>query len=549
MRWTLGLWLAVLAACIEPATQVIVWVDIPEASEMRARATRMQVRVFDRDEALVLEDQRRLSGDAPVLAPPISISVVPRDHDASRRFRIEVSLIGTDPMGGDAEFARQTAESAFVRDELREIWLRFDDACLDVTCGFGRTCIDGGCERACFDAVAPGTTTRSDPGGCPCDCACDGDTCVDGFCIPRAPVSSVVAGVAHACAIAANGALHCWGDNASGQLGLGDRDRRAIPTRVDLPPVAMVSLGESHTCAILEDQSLWCWGSNAARALGTDGGDELLPHRVDERAWATVGAGARHTCATTASGGEAWCWGDNELGQTGSETTGTSTAPAPIMVSGAALGGLTEILAGTHHTCARQGSASRLWCWGSNSNGVLGRQDPIDSTIPNPIPEQVVFPDPSGVRQAAAGGWHMVAVSGADEVFVWGDEANGRLGMPVPDGPGVRMPARLMSGTHADAGLRHTCVIHDRGALSCFGQNERGEVGVASDALILDTPQLLREEGWERLGLGSEFTCGVRRGGALHCWGSNANCRLGIGEPCEAGATPITRRTPARVCL
>jgi alpha-tubulin suppressor-like RCC1 family protein len=143
----------------------------------------------------------------------------------------------------------------------------------------------------------------------------------------------------------------------------------------------------------------------------------------------------------------------------------------------------------------------------------------------------------------------MVAVSGTDRVYVWGDESNGRLGMPLPDAAGVRTPTYLMDGTYADAGLRHTCVIHDGGKLSCFGQNERGEVGVGSESLILDTPQLLREEGWETLGLASELSCGIRSGGALYCWGSHANCRLGIGEPCEAGADPVVRRTPARVCL
>jgi alpha-tubulin suppressor-like RCC1 family protein len=321
---------------------------------------------------------------------------------------------------------------------------------------------------------------------------------------------------------------------------------------VDIDQVSTVSLGEKHSCAVLADQSLWCWGSNEQLQLGGTGGDELLPHRVDERSWKSVGAGAAHTCAITASG-EGWCWGGNDVGQSSVENPEMwpwpPVAPSPITISGAGLGGLDEMLAGAFHTCAWQGAGSRLFCWGSNSNGVLGRDFWSSSEMPYPIAEQAIFMDGASVRRAAAGGWHMVAVSSDDRVYTWGDAAFGRLGLGGTGDSEVTTPTYVMDGTHADAGLRHTCVIHDGGSLSCFGQNERGAVGVGSDAAELRTPQLLREDGWEKLGLGSEFSCGIRRGGALYCWGNHANGRLGIGEPTEAGGDPVTRRTPARVCL
>lgn len=544
MRWiAIGVCLAF--ACVEPATQVLVWVDIPEASQMRERATRLTVSAFDGDDQLVHTEERRLTGGA-ALTPPISISIVPRDDDASRSFRVDVSL-----MDDAGEFAHQTAEATFVEHELREIRLRFDDACLGVTCSFGRTCIEGTCERACFDPAPAGETTRSQPGSCPCECACAGDTCVDGFCIPARPVDQVFGGFGHACAIA-GGALSCWGDNSAGQLGLGDRDSRAVPTRVDIGQVSTVSLGDKHSCAVLADQSLWCWGSNEQLQLGGAGGDELLPHRVDERTWKSVGAGAAHTCAITASG-EGWCWGANDVGQSSVENPAMwpwpPVGPSPLTISGASLGGLDEMLSGAFHNCAYQGAGSRLFCWGSNSNGVLGRNFWSSSEMPYPVAEEAEFLDAASVRRAAAGGWHMVAVSSDDRVYTWGDAAFGRLGLGGTGDSEVTTPTYVMDGTYADAGLRHTCVIHDGGSLSCFGQNERGAVGVGSDAAELRTPQLLREEGWERLGLGSEFSCGIRRGGALYCWGNHANGRLGIGEPTETGSEPVTRRTPARVCF
>jgi alpha-tubulin suppressor-like RCC1 family protein len=42
------------------------------------------------------------------------------------------------------------------------------------------------------------------------------------------------AGYSHACVVR-QGAIVCWGDNGSGQLGLGDKANRAVPVTVTLP--------------------------------------------------------------------------------------------------------------------------------------------------------------------------------------------------------------------------------------------------------------------------------------------------------------------------
>ena len=47
-----------------------------------------------------------------------------------------------------------------------------------------------------------------------------------------APVTSVAVGSTHALAVASDGALYSWGDNAEGQLGLGDRQARCMPTEL-----------------------------------------------------------------------------------------------------------------------------------------------------------------------------------------------------------------------------------------------------------------------------------------------------------------------------
>ncbi len=89
-----------------------------------------------------------------------------------------------------------------------------------------------------------------------------------------------------ACVLTPTGEMKCWGNNASGRLGLGDVASRgdaagemgdALPF-VDVGgAVRRVELGSEHACALLLDGRLKCWGDNQYGQLGL-GDDE---HRGD----------------------------------------------------------------------------------------------------------------------------------------------------------------------------------------------------------------------------------------------------------------------------
>src|SRR5262245_58064714 len=82
---------------------------------------------------------------------------------------------------------------------------------------------------------------------------------------------SVAGGGSHTCGVRKNSSLWCWGENDAGQLGLGHRGRRLVPTRVSIgTDWLQVSTGYAHTCGIRTDGSLWCWGWNNYGQLGLD---------------------------------------------------------------------------------------------------------------------------------------------------------------------------------------------------------------------------------------------------------------------------------------
>ena len=78
--------------------------------------------------------------------------------------------------------------------------------------------------------------------------------------------------------ITASDAAQCWGGNDHGKLGDGTLVPRLTPTDVIglQTEVATISGGNAHTCATLEDDGARCWGRNEYGQLGDDTTDQRL---------------------------------------------------------------------------------------------------------------------------------------------------------------------------------------------------------------------------------------------------------------------------------
>ena len=210
---------------------------------------------------------------------------------------------------------------------------------------------------------------------------------------------SIVTGWLHACGIATTGAAYCWGDNSSGQLGIGSVDADAHSTPLLVSPIerfAQLSLSARSTCGITVDHRALCWGLNGFGQLG-DGTNfrRSVPTAVagtvkftaialgsgfaggTDAALPNVGlqGALTHTCAIAESG-QPYCWGWNGAGQVGDSTKTDKFVPTPVA------GGLhvTSIALGGSSTCAMNGNT--IWCWGSNFVGQLGNGTKTNSSVP-----------------------------------------------------------------------------------------------------------------------------------------------------------------------
>jgi alpha-tubulin suppressor-like RCC1 family protein len=156
---------------------------------------------------------------------------------------------------------------------------------------------------------------------------------------PGRTALQVTAGQGFTCARLDDGSVKCWGTNDTGQLGLGDTQQRgdgpaemgaSLPA-VDLGPGRMalqISARVGRTCARLDDGSVKCWGDNFSGQLGLgdtqqrgDGPGEMGASllKVDlgpGRTVLQITAGDGHTCARL-DDGTVKCWGNNGNGQLG----------------------------------------------------------------------------------------------------------------------------------------------------------------------------------------------------------------------------------------
>ena len=162
-------------------------------------------------------------------------------------------------------------------------------------------------------------------------------------------VSDISWNLDSACAVA-DSDVYCWGKNNVGQLGNGHTLDLARPVKISSPQninFTSVGVGENHACALADDGSVWCWGSSGNNQLGhsqttfsssnPNGGtysnyiSSLVPTQVDFGSSHNISAsvlevGKNHNCiiGTNSNDGsrQLWCWGYNGHSQIRTGVTG-----------------------------------------------------------------------------------------------------------------------------------------------------------------------------------------------------------------------------------
>jgi len=325
----------------------------------------------------------------------------------------------------------------------------------------------------------------------------------------------ITAGVDHACALLADGTARCWGENSDGQLGLGHTKSQTqlVPRRIGAVQlgsarrIVSLSAGVRHTCAALDDGTVSCWGQNGSGELGLGHTQAVSSTRTPEESGVVslggeavrVGAGNNFSCALMA-GGSVRCWGTGARGQLGTGrfsehgSVGDDELPSnlgalgrvPLQQDTAAV----ELQVSSTHACVLL-SNLKLECWGMNSTGAIGigASSDVGKSESPAIYGGPVLAQNATIRSFAVGFGSTCALIAGQGLRCWGLNPHGQAGYDnVTSTLGTNnetVPALLpnvdvgpgRSVRRAFAGWSHTCAILDNDDIKCWGWNDRGQLG------------------------------------------------------------------------
>ncbi|XP_064782208.1 probable E3 ubiquitin-protein ligase HERC3 isoform X2 [Oncorhynchus masou masou] len=229
-------------------------------------------------------------------------------------------------------------------------------------------------------------------------------------------VAQVACGDQHSILLTQDGQVFTWGQNTSGQLGLGwgePRDMSLSPKPLKSLsgiPLVQITAGGDHSFALSLSGAVFGWGKNTAGQLGLgDTTNRCAPAPVDclnLKKTVLISCGGEHTAVLT-KGGVVFTFGSGRYGQLGHNSLRDELRPRVV----GQLCGLkvTQIACGRHHTLAFVEPSNKIYSFGCGEQGQLGNGVKIDQSVPLPVqlPDQI---DDQKIEHIFAGGNHSFAL-------------------------------------------------------------------------------------------------------------------------------------------
>lgn len=319
--------------------------------------------------------------------------------------------------------------------------------------------------------------------------------------VTRSAYKIVSLGSANSGVLRADGQVLVWGQNNFGQLGDGAGEPSSLPQFVPgLENVRAFDYGGLHGIAVLADGGVRTFGANVSGQIGdgTTGGWRPLtePEGLAEVVAVAASAGSGHNLLLDEAG-NVWVWGSNVSGQLGLGDRDSRNIPERLIALDDV--DIMQVAAGLSHSLALD-TSGQVWAWGGNVQGQLGLGD----NEPREEPTIVPFPSGIAITKVAAGSSSQssFAIDQEGRLWAWGNNVNGQLGL------GDEAPEQVLEPTLVDAiDGRVTAVISGGAAATFFSPANLHTLLVADSTLF--------------------------------AMGANTNGQLGIGQAGDPVRTPV----------
>jgi cysteine-rich repeat protein len=373
--------------------------------------------------------------------------------------------------------------------------------------------------------------------------------------MPAGDLVDIEAGGRGACVLTATGDRWCWGFSNNGQLGFAPLQQLEPVVPSFSGPLAQLVLDppeiEGVLCGVLPNGTVECAGDGTLVGSTTPNSPAIgyfepiswhlvlptpMPLLTDVQ---QMGMGDSFACVATST--NVRCWGDNSQRQLGQGGVSTVDIVTPVSVVG--IGAVDELAVGALHVCVRVGGT--VQCWGNNSDFQTGNSATItDQSLP------VTVPNIADAVALTAGEGHNCVVRATGVVSCWGNDNNGQMGDADGDTADPLAPVDVTGLPGAVeqvvAGQDHNCALAG-GQVYCWGEAGFGQLGqnneTDSDTALL-VPGLVDIV---QIAAGYNYSCARNAAGDMWCWGDSIDGQLGDGGRVVTGLTEVRSPTPFRV--
>ncbi|KAF0686193.1 Aste57867_21979 [Aphanomyces stellatus] len=389
--------------------------------------------------------------------------------------------------------------------------------------------------------------------------------------------------------VEASGGVFGFGNNFAGQLGLGHRDPKDVPTELMAlkgHKIVKVFTGfdADYAFALSSTGEVYSWGGNGVgptafapskssihdqRNNATSDDDDGGPHvsdpeattflfpsvvrvlRVEDVESIAMARALGHVAAITKSG-QCFTWGKNDYGELGVghvQNNDTTVSPRPLDSLGNAM--VVAIGVGNSHTIAST-DAGKCYVWGAAWGGQLGlgvtkREGVTDRKLQMCYPAPTLLQLPVRVAHVSCGAAHSGLISTTGELFTFGCGDGGRLGL---GSNADTLSPTVVSSLQKDRVLQvfcsnwHTlCIAAPRqlsghaardslaGWAYAFGSGLNGQLGLGKQKQALlptKIPELMkRKMKCIDVKASSYHSCALAEDGTVFTWGRNMSGCLG----------------------
>ncbi|XP_012151651.1 secretion regulating guanine nucleotide exchange factor [Megachile rotundata] len=337
--------------------------------------------------------------------------------------------------------------------------------------------------------------------------------------------------------------LISWGANSHGQLGQGIRSEECLlPQEVNLSGCSLeprrirkIVGGAGHSLILDDRGRVYSCGWNNKGQTGFPTQQDVLLFqeiggKLEDNVIVDVACGWDCSAALTIEG-TLFLWGSNSFGQLGKHPSDFRWTHEPfVLLIDRKIKGISF---GLRHT-ALVTDDHKVLVAGAGNRGQLGLSPSKNEPFLNAAYNFVEVPTLTNVRSVSCGQHHTIAIEDNGDLYAFGDNKHGQLGLNSDIIPNTSFPMKLLdtqfkSPPKIQCGWSHTVALSDGNVFS-WGRNTYGQLGIEKfEGLSWEAVRLANESKIHQVSVGSEHNVALTENDKIICWGWNEHGNCGNG--------------------